>query len=170
MAQTALIWFRRDLRVADHPALTLAVREFERVVPVFVFDDALLHGRFASSPRTAFMLGCLRALQEALRERGSGLVVRHGRPERELVELAGETGAQAVLWTSDVAPYARARDARVTDALRDAGVQARPQGGSYVVDVSKPRTQAGKPFTVFSPFHRRWRELERRTIHRAPTE
>ncbi|MEA2137764.1 MAG: deoxyribodipyrimidine photo-lyase [Solirubrobacteraceae bacterium] len=165
---TALLWYRRDLRVADHPALTVAAREFDRVVPVFVFDDALLHGRFASSPRTAFMLGCLRALDEALRERGSGLVVRHGRPERELVALARQADAQAVLWTSDVAPYARARDARVTGALREAGVRARPQGGSYVVDVSKPRTQAGRPFTVFSPFHRRWLELRRRAVHRAP--
>jgi len=168
MPTTALLWYRRDLRVGDHPALTLAACEYDRVVPVFVLDDNLLHGRFASSPRTAFMLGCLRALDEALCGLGSGLVVRHGRPEHELVALAGEAGAQAVLWTSDVAPYARARDTRVTDALREAGVQARPQGGSYVVDVSRPRTQAGKPFTVFSPFLRRWRELERRAVHRAP--
>ena len=79
---TALLWFRRDLRVADHPALTLAAREFERVIPVFVLDDALLHGRFASAPRTQFMLGCLRALDTALRDCGSGLVIRHGAPER----------------------------------------------------------------------------------------
>jgi len=170
MTTTALLWYRRDLRVADHPALTLAAREYERVVPVFVLDDALLHGRFASSPRTAFMLGCLRDLDAALRARGSGLVVRHGRPGDELMALAGEVGAQAVLWTSDVAPYARARDTRVTVALRDAGIQARPQGGSYVVDVSRPRTQAGRPFTVFSPFHRHWRDLDRRPIHRAPAE
>ncbi len=170
MPCTALLWFRRDLRVADHPALTLAAREFERVVPVFVLDDALLHGRFASAPRTQFMLGCLRALDTALRDRGSGLVVRHGAPEHELVALARETGAQTVLWTSDVAPYARARDRRVTAALSDAGVRARPQGGAYVVDVSKPRTRAGKPFTVFSPFHRHWLDLQRRTIHRAPAE
>jgi deoxyribodipyrimidine photo-lyase len=171
MPSTALLWFRRDLRVADHPALTLAVREYDRVVPVFVFDDALLHGRFASGPRTAFMLGCLRALDAALRERGSGLVVRHGRPEDELVALAGEAGgADAVLWTSDVAPYARARDTRVTGALREAGIVARPQGGAYVVDVSRPRTQRAKPYTVFSPFHRAWLGIERRTVHRAPGE
>ncbi|MBA3748173.1 MAG: deoxyribodipyrimidine photo-lyase, partial [Solirubrobacterales bacterium] len=151
MPATALLWYRRDLRVTDHRALTLAMREFDRVVPVFVFDDALLHGRFASIPRTAFMLGCLQALDDELRERGSGLVVRHGRPEAELVALADEAGAQTVLWTSDVAPYARARDTRVTEALREAGVRACPQGGSYVVDISKPRTKAGKPFTVFSP-------------------
>ena len=169
-ATTALLWYRRDLRVADHPALTRAVRDFDRVVPAFVLDDVLLHGRFASTPRTAFMLGCLRALDEALHERGSGLVVRQGQPAQELVALAADAGAQAVLWASDVAPYARARDARVTEALRDAGVQALPQGGTYVVDVSKPRTQAGTPFTVFSPFHRHWRGLERRTVHRAPAQ
>jgi deoxyribodipyrimidine photo-lyase len=168
MTPTALLWFRRDLRVTDHPALTLAAREYERVVPVFVFDDALLRGRFASGPRTAFMLGCLRALDDALRERGSGLVIRHGRPEDELVAVAGEAGAEAVLWTSDVAPYARARDTRVTESLRAAGIEARPQGGNYVVDVSRPRTQGGKPFTVFSPFQRHWLDLERRAIHRAP--
>ena len=165
---TALLWFRRDLRLADHPALTRALRSYDRVVPVFVLDDALLRGRLASAPRTAFMLGCLRALDADLRSRGSGLVVRHGRPERELVALCREAGAQAVLWTSDVAPYARERDRRVTAALREAGVEAIPQGGTYVVDVSGPRTQAGRPFVVFSPFHRHWLGLARRPIHRAP--
>jgi len=165
-----LLWYRRDLRVADHPALTLAAREFDRVIPVFVFDDTLLHGRFASAPRTRFMLGCLHALDTALRDCASGLVIRHGAPEDELVTLAAETNAKTVLWTSDVAPYARARDRRVTAALSDAGVRARPCGGAYVVDVSKPRSNAGKPFTVFSPFHRRWLDLERRTIHRPPAE
>jgi deoxyribodipyrimidine photo-lyase len=167
---TALLWFRRDLRLTDHPALTRALHEFDRVVPVFVLDDALRDGRFASAPREAFMLGCLRALDAGLRERGSGLVIRHGRPEREVVALAEEAGAEAVLWTSDVSPYARARDERVTDALRGARSRAMPQGGNYVVDVSRPRTQAGKPFVVFTPFFKRWREIERRTVHRAPAE
>jgi deoxyribodipyrimidine photo-lyase len=168
MPSTALLWYRRDLRVHDHPALVTAAREFDRVVPVFVLDDALLHGRFASGSRTRFMLGCLRALDESLRERGSGLVIRHGAPERELPALAAEAGADAVLWTSDVAPYARGRDGRVTEALRSAGVRARPSTGTYCVDVSKVRTKDGRPFTVFSPFRRAWSEAERRTVHRAP--
>ncbi|HVF77416.1 MAG TPA: deoxyribodipyrimidine photo-lyase [Solirubrobacteraceae bacterium] len=165
---TALLWYRRDLRLTDHPALTRAVGEFDRVVPVFVLDDTLREGRFASAPREAFMLGCLRALDVALRRCGSGLVIRHGRPERELVALAEEAGAEAVLWTSDVSPYARARDERVAQALRGAGLKPLPQGGNYVVDVSRPRTQGGDPYSVFSPFHRLWRGIERRTVHRAP--
>ena len=168
MPSTALVWYRRDLRVHDHPALVAALREFERVVPVFVLDDALLHGRFASGPRARFMLGCLRALDGALRERGAALVVRRGRPERELLELAADAKAGAVFWTSDVAPYARARDARVTAALRAAGVAPRPTTGAYCVDVSRVRTQDDRPFTLFSPFWRAWSQRGRRTVHRAP--
>jgi deoxyribodipyrimidine photo-lyase len=164
----ALLWYRRDLRLHDHPALTTAVREYERVVPVFVLDRALLHGRFSSPPRTGFMLGCLRALEEQLRELGSGLVVRAGRPEQVLPRLAAEAGADAVLWTSDVSPYARSRDRRVTEALRERGVRARPHGGNYVIDVSTPRTGAGAPYRVFSPFHRVWAGVERRSLHFRP--
>lgn len=87
---TALVWLRRDLRIRDHPALHAALEAHERVVPVFCFDDRLLHGRHASGPRTQFLIECLSELDSELRERGSGLVVRHGRPERELVDLARE--------------------------------------------------------------------------------
>jgi deoxyribodipyrimidine photo-lyase len=165
---TAIVWFRRDLRVHDLPALVAAREGFDRVVPLFVVDDALLKGRYASPARARFMLGCLHALDAALRERGSGLVVRHGTPEDEVVAVAREARAGAVLWTSDVAPYARRRDARVTEALRAGDVEARPQGGGYLVDVSKPRTQGGKPYTVFSPFHRAIADVPRRDVHRAP--
>ena len=62
MPSTCLLWMRRDLRLHDHPALHRARAEFDVVVPVFVLDDALLHGRYASTPRARFLFGCLRAL------------------------------------------------------------------------------------------------------------
>ena len=102
MTDTAIVWFRRDLRIHDHPSLTAAARSAERVVPVFVLDEALLDGRFASGPRIRFLLGCLRELREALRERGADLVVRSGDPVRELAALARETGAEELHFASDV--------------------------------------------------------------------
>ena len=87
---TAIVWFRRDLRVHDHPALRAALDRDERVVPVFCFDDRLLHGRHASGSRTQFLIECLGELDASLRRRGSGLVVRHGPPERELTQLLQE--------------------------------------------------------------------------------
>ena len=158
---TAVVWFRRDLRVHDHPALARAAREFDRVVPLFILDRALLEGRYRSAPRAAFMQACLEALDAQLRERGAGLVVREGRPEEVLAGL----DADAVLWTSDVSPYARARDERVRRAL---GERAVPCSGNYVADVSVPRTSDGRPYSVFSPFMRRWERLERRPVEDAP--
>ncbi len=159
-----IVWLRRDLRLHDHPALCAALAAHDRVVPVFVLDDRLLGGRFASRARVDFMLGCLAALNRDLGTRGSRLVVRRGPPEAVLPVLAGEARASAVHWTSDVGPFARARDRRVTEALRAAGVQARPHGGNYIVDVSQPRTAAGEPYRVFSPFFRAWRQLPRRDV------
>src|SRR4051812_28031639 len=79
VSTTALVWFRRDLRVHDHPALTAAHRECDRVVPVFVLDPRLLGGRFPSPNRAWVLHGCLAELREALRDRGADLVIREGR-------------------------------------------------------------------------------------------
>ncbi|MEO6496477.1 MAG: deoxyribodipyrimidine photo-lyase [Solirubrobacteraceae bacterium] len=159
MPSTAIVWLRRDLRLHDHPALHRALREFDRVVMAFVLDNRLLTGRFASEPRTAFMVGCLLEL-------GDGLVVRRGAPERVIPALAKELSAGAVLWTSDVSAFARSRDRRVSEALEAAGVDAVPCGGNYVVDIGKVKTKTGKPYTVFSPFWRTWQQIPRRAVHR----
>ncbi len=82
--------------------------------------------------------------------------------------LARELDADAVLWTSAVSPFARRRDRAVTDALTAAGIDARPHTGGYCADVSVPRTKAGKPMTVFTPFWRVQRELPRRAVLAAP--
>ena len=129
MSTTALVWFRRDLRVHDHPALTAAHRECDRVVPVFVLDRRLLGGRFPSANRAWFLHGCLAELREALRERGADLVIREGLPEEELPALARECGAEAVYFAGDVSPFARARDRRVAEVL-----DARPQPGLFIAD------------------------------------
>ncbi len=125
MPSTALVWFRRDLRVHDHLSLHAALQACERVVPVFVLDDAILRGRFPSASRHAFLLECLRDLRAALRGRGGDLAVRHGAPEHELVALAREHGAGAVYLASDVSPYATARDRRVEAAARRGRAAAR---------------------------------------------
>jgi deoxyribodipyrimidine photo-lyase len=160
MPETAIAWLRRDLRVHDHPALCAAARA-DRVLPVFVLDDRLLGAR----PRAWFLRRSLEELRDALRERGGDLVLRHGAPERELVALARQTGATTLHHARDVSPFATARDARVAAALEEAGVRVVVHPGTFVVDdVAEPRTQAGRPYSVFSPFHRAWEELPRRDV------
>ncbi|MBJ7518096.1 MAG: deoxyribodipyrimidine photo-lyase [Solirubrobacteraceae bacterium] len=159
---------RRDLRLHDNPALHRARAEFDVVIPVFILDDALLHGRYASSPRAQFLFGCLRALDQELHARGCGLVLRRGAPEHELAKLAEQTGAGAVFWTSDVSPYALRRDRAVTAALQERGVRAVPNTGTYARDVSKVRKDDGEMYTVFTPYWKAWERLAARDIYGAP--
>ncbi|MHB8234263.1 MAG: cryptochrome/photolyase family protein [Solirubrobacteraceae bacterium] len=166
---TAIVWYRRDLRVHDHPALQAALAEQERVVTVFCLDDRLLHGRHASGPRTQFLLECLTDLDASLRKRGGGLVLRHGPPERELPELARQTQASALHFSTDVTPFARRRAERTRTALQEAGVSLHGHAGLNAIDqVGAPRTQAGRPYTVFTPFHRSWQRQARREVLGAP--
>lgn len=166
---TAIVWFRRDLRVHDHPALRAALAAHERVVPVFCLDDRLLHGRHASGARTQFLLECLADLDASLRERGGGLVVRHGPPERELPALANELGAAHVHFTSDVSPFARRRGERVREAAAGVELHGHPGLGA-VDDAGALRTVSGRPYTVFTPFHRTWERAGRREVLGAPRE
>jgi deoxyribodipyrimidine photo-lyase len=171
MPSTAIVWYRRDLRVHDHPALAAAVAAHDRVVPLFVLDPRFQHGRYASPRRIGYMRSALHALDAELQERGGRLFFREGDPREVVPALAEEVGAQTVLWTSDVSHAARERDAAVTRALggrTSDGGRARPMPGNYIVDVSRIATQTGDPYTVFSPFHRTWQQAPRRPLHHAP--
>jgi deoxyribodipyrimidine photo-lyase len=166
---TSLLWLRRDLRVRDHPALRAALERSDGLVPVFCFDDRLLHGRHASGPRTQFLLECLADLDRSLRERGSGLVVRRGRPERVLPALAREIGARATFISSDVSPFARDRDGAVIAALSEAGSEVRAEPGLFAVDgLGSIQTTSAGPYTVFTPFYRAWLGQPRRDVLPAP--
>ncbi len=161
---TAVVWFRRDLRVHDLPALAEAAVEHDRVVPLFVLDPAILRGRWRSGPRIAFMLGCLRALDAELRARGSGLVVREGPTAEEVPALAREAGADVVLCTDDCTPFGRRRDERVAAA----GVTLERRPGLFIVEPAELRTKQDRPYTVYGPYRRAWGRAYRRPVLPAP--
>jgi deoxyribodipyrimidine photo-lyase len=165
---TGLLWLRRDLRVHDHPALRAALERHEEVVPVFCFDDRLVHGRHASGPRTQFLLECLADLDASFRARGSAIVMRRGRPESELLKLAAQLGASAIHLTADVSPFARRRDRQLAAGCHGAGVDLVSHPGSTAIDVTGLLTEKGRPYTIFSPFHRAWLGAERRDVVGAP--
>jgi deoxyribodipyrimidine photo-lyase len=166
---TALVWFRRDLRVEDHPALYAAAERHDRVVPVYCLDDRILAGRHASGPRTRFLLESLHELRDQTGRLGSRLVVARERPEQALVALARRTGADEVYYTRDVSPLARARDAGVHAALDEASIRGAGFPGLCVVeDVGALHTRKGGPYTVFTPFYRTWGDTPRRRPLPAP--
>ena len=154
MPSRAVVWFRRDLRVADHPALRAALDAADQVVPVFVVDRALLDGRASGPNRRAFLHGALRALARDLEAAGGRLLVLEGDPVRLVPALARELAADAVYCLREHTPYARRRDAAVERALRADGRALHALPGVYLSDFDELRPTAGDPFRVFSPFAR----------------
>ncbi|HWE54003.1 MAG TPA: deoxyribodipyrimidine photo-lyase [Acidimicrobiales bacterium] len=148
----AVLWFRRDLRVSDHPALTAALAECEQVVPLFVWDRALV--RASGANRLAFLSGCVRELDASLDGR---LVIRSGDPQRMVPEVAREVGAEKVYVTGDFGPYGGERDGHVADQLGQAGVSFQVVDSPYAVAPGLLKTGGGTPFQVFTPFSKAWR-------------
>jgi len=145
-----VMWFRRDLRLRDHPALDAAATKGP-VTALFVLDDVLLERD--KGPRTAMLFRTLRALDEDLRSHGGRLIVRRGRPQNVVPQVAAETGASEVHISEDFAPYGKRRDERVEKALEVPLIRT---GSPYAVSPGFVMKQDGEPFTVFSPFYREW--------------
>jgi deoxyribodipyrimidine photo-lyase len=164
----AIVWFRRDLRLHDHPALMAALAESDEVIPLFVVDDALLHGRWPAANRIWFMRESLGSLAEAIRERGGRLRFAHGRPADVLPDVVRELGCDAVYVTRDASPYGRRRDRAVARALAETGVSVHAKRGLYVHEPDELCTQEGSPFTVYSPYRRAWQARPRRPVLDAP--
>jgi deoxyribodipyrimidine photo-lyase len=151
---TTVLWFRRDLRLSDHPALAAAMeaaRPDGDVVALFCLDERLWTP--AGANRQAFLVGCLAALDEAI---GGRLVIRAGDPRVVVPALAAEVGAAEVHVTADHGPYGIARDAAVAAALKAEGRALVAVGSCYAVEPASVRTNAGDPYKVFTPFSKAW--------------
>ncbi len=127
-----IVWFRRDLRIADHAPIYRAAMRGD-VIPVFILDQALLHHPEVATARVEFMLNCLHSLDQDLKARGGRLIIRFGDPSEVLPKLIHETGAEGIYAYIDYERiYGRVRDAAVNAALDQAGMRIRwfePIGG-----------------------------------------
>ena len=104
MSRLAIVWFRRDLRVHDHPALVAAAAEADVVVPLYVFDERLLAGRMASPNRAWFLRETVAELAATLGALGAPMRILRGDPRDAVPTLAAEVGATDVYLTRDATP------------------------------------------------------------------
>jgi deoxyribodipyrimidine photo-lyase len=157
MGETVLWWIRRDVRLGDNQALRGALAQASTVIPVFILDPGILRARshVRAERRKAFLFGGLRLLDEALRQRGSRLIVREGPAATVLPMLVRETKASAVFAEEDYSPAARVRDGEI--ARRGVGLRLAP--GVSVRHPAEVRKAGGGPYTVFTPFRRAWLAL-----------
>jgi deoxyribodipyrimidine photo-lyase len=148
----SLVWFRRDLRLADNAALRAAVAQGGAVIPVFVWAPEE-DGEWAPGAASRWWLHhSLERLGRELRARGSRLVIRQGRASDVLCRLARETGARHLFWNRVYEPAGLATEERVSTAARAAGVEPSGAAGALLHEPGAIRTTEGRPFQVFTPF------------------
>ena len=162
--RTGIVLVTRDLRIRDNPALHAACEECERVVPLFVLDDAVL-AAFGAPNRVAFLLDALRDLDASLKALGGSLVVRRGDVAAEVARVAEEVGATVVFLAEDVSTYARRREQR----LRDLELEVRSLPGVTVIPPGEiTPSGGGEAFAVFTPYWNRWQAQPRRAVLEPP--
>jgi len=143
-----IMWFRRDLRIGDNPALIAAIASSDEIIPVFILDPKLV--KQSGSKRLAYLGQSLRALDESL---NNSLHVMVGDQVEVLQELKSRYGATEVHISAEYEPYGKARDERIEKS----GVELTRTGSPYAVApgrVLKPSDAT--PYRVYTPFYRAW--------------
>ena len=151
-----LVWFRRDLRLRDNPALSAACQECQEIVPLFVFDEPLLRSHAFGSACVGFMLGCLEELRRSLALHGVSLAWRMGDPIESVMQAASDFKVDAVYWNRDYEPAALERDCTVQQRLAQHGWTVRTFKDHVVFEAEEVRGQSGDPFQRYSAYRDRW--------------
>lgn len=148
----AILWFRRDLRLSDNPALDAALSHDGPVIPLFIWEPEE-DGDWPPGGASKWWLHhSLAALETDLRAHDSRLIFRTGPALKALNDLIEETGATAVYWNRQYEPAHIERDRAVKAALREGGLRVQSFNGSLLVDPATFRNKQDKPFQVFTPF------------------
>lgn len=154
-----LVWFRRDLRLHDHAALSNALKEADEVHAIFIFDKHIL-GKLEdkSDTRVHFILDSIKEMEEGLNDAGSSIEVRYGIPEEEIIDYAKKHHINSVYTNRDYEPAAKKRDDKVQLELQKSKIDFVHFKDSVIFEGQETLKDDGTPYRVFTPFMRRWLE------------
>lgn len=152
-----VFWFRRDLRLEDNCGLFHTLNQQRNVLPVFIFDpDILDHLEKPTDLRVQFIHQTICEMKEALNEMGSDLQIFYGRPLDVYKTLHGKMGLSGIYLNHDYEPSARKRDEEVRAWAHSEGIHFQSFKDQVIFEKSEILTDARKPYTVFTPYKRKW--------------
>ncbi len=155
-----IFWFRRDLRLHDNAGLYHALKNGIPVLPIFIFDQNILDElEDRCDRRVEFIHGALQEIQDLLKKAGTTLDVRYGNPPAVFKALLNEYDVKKVFTNHDYEPYARERDRSVEDLLKKNGIPFHTSKDQVIFEKNEVIKDDGKPYTVFTPYSRRWKSV-----------
>lgn len=160
MNRPIIVWFRRDLRIDDHPALHHAAAKGIPIIPLFVFDTDLIRSLPSDGAVFNFQAEALTVLEERLRAIGGMLATRRGKILKVHESIIRETQPVALYYNRDYEPFARGRDQKVEALYRRYGIEVRSFADVVVHEPHEVLTGRGTPFVVFTPYANAWKKLD----------
>ncbi|MEO6546504.1 MAG: deoxyribodipyrimidine photo-lyase [Ferruginibacter sp.] len=160
MQKVNVIWFRRDLRLHDNAALYHALKAGNPVLPLFIFDRNILDFlEDKSDRRVEFIYAAIREMQDHLLKIGSSLEVFYGKPLDIFEELLKKYSVERVFTNHDYEPYALDRDEAVISMLNKRDIKFSTYKDHVIFEKNEVLKDDGKPYTVFTPYSKKWRVL-----------
>jgi len=159
MPSTAIVWFRRDLRLADNPALDYARDHYDRVVPVYIWDPESESPWSPGAASRWWLHYSLAELSQRLEDRGSRLILANGASENHLKRMARACGAEAVLWNRLYEPLTIQRDRRIKENLAAEGLQTTSFNARLLYEPWEILKEDESPYLVFTPY---WKQVQKR--------
>jgi deoxyribodipyrimidine photo-lyase len=153
-----VFWFRRDLRLQDNAGLYHALKNDHPVVPVFIFDRHILDKLDNKADRRVeFIHAALADMQEQLVQMGSTLQVYYDTPIEAFQKLGKQYTIEKVFTNHDYEPYATGRDKAIAQWLKENSISFHTYKDQVIFEKQEVVKEDGKPYTVFTPYSRRWR-------------
>lgn len=167
-----VMWFRRDLRLSDNAALYYALRSGIPVLPIFIFDKKILNQLDDKTDRrVAFIHEAICKIQHQLTQMGSSMEVYYDSPIEVYKILIERYTIDTVFTNHDYEPYAIERDSAISALLKENGVLFKTYKDQVIFEKNEVVKDDGKPYTVFTPYARKWRsKLNSFYVKAYPTE
>jgi deoxyribodipyrimidine photo-lyase len=162
-----LFWHRRDIRISDNKGLYEALISSHQVIPVFVFDSNILSELPDNDRRVNLIYDQLMEVRVSYQAHGGDILIQQGNPIQVIPELCASLGCSAVYTNSDYEPYAISRDQQIKDSLERQGLSFHSFKDQVVFEPHEVLKKDGTPYTVFTPFKRRWLEHLRKSDYQA---
>jgi len=154
-----LCWIRRDLRLHDHHALSMALKNAEETFLVFIFDKNILDKLSdKNDKRISLIMDALIEIEQSLADHHSGLILKYGDPKIEIPKLARELQVEGVFFNRDYEPYAKERDSHVEKSLRAQGVEVQHFKDHVFFEKNEILTGSREIYKVFTPYKNKWLE------------
>ncbi|MFT3730307.1 MAG: deoxyribodipyrimidine photo-lyase [Hyphomicrobium sp.] len=153
-----IVWFRNDLRLHDHPALTAAVKSGAKIIPLYILDETSRDHWTLGAASKWWLAKSLASLARDIKRRGNELILRRGDPAHELMRLVAETDAVAVHVTRGYEPRSVMLEEKLHASLGKSGVAFKRFGGRLLREPEDVRTSSGGSYQVFTPFWRAFRK------------